>query len=65
MPGLKVFLSYHSSDRALAGEIKLQLNLYGVDVFMAHEDIQPTEDWQTRILSEAQKDRRFSSPSYR
>lgn len=55
MPGLKVFLSYHSSDKALAGEIKLSLHHYGMDVFLAHEDIQPTEEWQTRILSELRR----------
>jgi len=50
--GLKIFLSYHSSDRHLAGEIKLHLANYGLDVFLAHEDIEPAEEWQTRILSE-------------
>ncbi|HUI31476.1 MAG TPA: toll/interleukin-1 receptor domain-containing protein [Candidatus Acidoferrales bacterium] len=54
-PGLKVFLSYHSSDRTLAGEIKFNLNRYGMDVFLAHEDIQPTEEWQARILSELKR----------
>ncbi len=55
MPGLKVFLSYHSSDKALAGKIKLHLDSYGVNIFLAHEDIQPTEEWQTRILSELKR----------
>jgi TIR domain len=55
MPGLKVFLSYHSSDKTLAGKIKLCLYHYGLEVFLAHEDIQPTEEWQTRILSELKK----------
>ena len=52
---LKVFLSYHSSDKTLAGEIKSGLNHYGLDVFLAHEDIQPTEEWQSRILSELKR----------
>jgi len=55
MPGLKTFLSYHSSDKALGGEIKRNLYHYGLDVFLAHEDIQPTEEWQTRILSELKR----------
>ena len=50
-----MFLSYHSSDRALAGNIKLNLRHYGLDVFLAHEDIAPTEEWQTRILSELKR----------
>jgi len=55
MAGLKVFLSYHSSDKALAGDIKSNLCHYGLDVFLAHEDIQPTEEWRTRILSELKR----------
>ena len=55
MTDLKVFLSYHSSDKALAGEIKLNLSHYGLEVFLAHEDIQPAEEWQTRILSELKR----------
>jgi hypothetical protein len=55
MPGLRVFLSYHSSDKSLAGEIKHHLNGYGLDAFLAHEDIQPTEKWQTRILAELKR----------
>jgi len=55
MPALKIFLSYHSSDKVLAGQIKLRLYHYGLDVFLAHEDIQPTEEWQTRILSELKR----------
>jgi len=55
MPGLKVFLSYHSSDRILGGKIKLDLSSYGIEVFLAHEDIEPTEEWQARILSELKR----------
>jgi hypothetical protein len=55
MPGLKIFLCYHSSDKAFAGKIKLHLNGYGLNIFLAHEDIQPTEEWQTRILSELKR----------
>lgn len=35
--------------------VKLNLNHYGLDVFLAHEDIEPTEEWQTRILSELKR----------
>ncbi len=55
MSNLKVFLSYHSSDKSLAGEIKLHLTRYGLDIFLAHEDIEPTEEWQARILSELRR----------
>ncbi len=55
MPGLKVFLSYHSSDKLLAGEIKLHLGNYGLNIFLAHEDIEPAQDWQSRIMLELKK----------
>ncbi len=55
MSGLKLFLSYHSSDKKIAGEIKTSLKEYGLDVFLAHEDIEPAEEWQSRILSELKK----------
>jgi len=55
MPQLKVFLSYHSSNNVLAGNIKSQLEKFGLDVFLAHEDIEPTEEWQDRILVELEE----------
>ncbi|HEX2897167.1 MAG TPA: toll/interleukin-1 receptor domain-containing protein [candidate division Zixibacteria bacterium] len=42
---LKVFLSYSSLDRILAGKVKSELVKYGVNVFLAHEDIEPSEEW--------------------
>jgi len=45
-----VFLSYSSKDKDLAGEIKRCLEEFGVEVFLAHEDIRPTEKWKKVIL---------------
>jgi len=44
------FLSYSYHDRKLAGECKGQLEGYGFDVFLAHEDIEPAREWQEEIL---------------
>jgi len=55
MGQIKTFLSYHSTDKVLAGNIKKQLEKYGLDVFLAHEDIEPTQDWLEHILSEINK----------
>ncbi len=52
MNRLKIFLSYNSSDKLIAGNIKRQLEAYGVKVFLAHQDIKPTEEWHDRILAE-------------
>jgi len=55
MSHIRVFLSYNSSDKKLAGGIKRQLEKFGPKVFLAHEDIEPTQDWIRRILRELDK----------
>jgi hypothetical protein len=40
-----VFLSYNSIDRVLAGELKSRLEERGMNVFLAHEDIEPAQEW--------------------
>lgn len=47
---IRVFISYYTRDKNLAGMIKLSLEVYGFDVFLAHEDIRPSRDWQDTIL---------------
>lgn len=49
---MKVFLSYSHLDKELAGKIKKSLENYGLEVFLAHEDIRPTAEWIYTILSE-------------
>ncbi|MBI1939477.1 MAG: toll/interleukin-1 receptor domain-containing protein [Ignavibacteriales bacterium] len=55
MRKLKIFLSYNSQDSDLAGSIKRNLGSYGLSVFLAHEDIEPTQDWIDRLLLELNK----------
>lgn len=43
--GLRVFVSHSHIDREQASELKTQLNLLGVQAFVAHEDIEPTRQW--------------------
>lgn len=47
---IKVFLSYSAIDKKLAGKIKRRLEDYGLEVFLAHEDIAPSAEWQKTIL---------------
>jgi len=47
---LRVFLSYSSEDKRIAGEIKSYLKSLGFDVFLAHEDIEPSVEWQEKII---------------
>jgi len=49
---MKVFLSYSSLDKELAGQIKRALEDYGLEVFLAHEDIEPSTEWVDTILAE-------------
>ncbi|OGC84065.1 MAG: hypothetical protein A2W07_02975 [candidate division Zixibacteria bacterium RBG_16_43_9] len=47
---LRIFVSYSSEDKQLAGAIKEGFEHYGMDVFLAHEDITPSAEWQETIL---------------
>lgn len=47
---IPAFLSYSHQDRNLAGAIKIHLDYYGFDTFLAHEDLQPSVEWQKVIL---------------
>lgn len=47
---VRVFISYSSKDREVAGSLKRFLEKYGLEVFLAHEDIKPTINWQEEIM---------------
>ncbi len=49
---LKVFMSYYHTDKRLAGKIRAELQDLGIDVFLAHEDINPSHEWRNEILKE-------------
>jgi hypothetical protein len=51
---LRVFLSYSTDDRQIAGKIKEKLAYWGVDAFLAHEDLVPSSVWQDEILREVE-----------
>jgi len=48
---IRAFLSYSSLDKELAGRIKANLVEYGINAFLAHEDIRPSSKWQRTIVS--------------
>ncbi len=50
-----VFLSYSSKDKDLAGKIKLRLETFGIEAFLAHEDIKPTQKWKDVILDHLER----------
>ncbi len=46
---IRVFVSYSSVNKSLAGQIKRILEQYGLSVFLAHDDIPPLHDRQEEI----------------
>ena len=46
---LRVFLSHKDAEKVRATEIKTALSQYGVACFVAHEDIEVTQEWQDEI----------------
>jgi nucleoside 2-deoxyribosyltransferase len=46
---LRLFISHLAAHRAFAGELQAALLRYGISSFVAHNDIEPTSEWQTQI----------------
>lgn len=49
---VRVFLSYSVRDKKIASVIKIHLESFKLVVFLAHEDISPSIEWQNTILKE-------------
>lgn len=47
----RVFLSHLAVNKVETTQLKEQLACYGISAFVAHEDIEPTKEWQTEIES--------------
>jgi len=47
---VEVFFSYSHEDKVLAGTIANLLTNRGIDVFLAHEDIEVSEEWREEIF---------------
>lgn len=46
---LRLFVSHKAEYKEHAFKLKLELNDYGIDAFVAHEDIEPTKVWLREI----------------
>lgn len=46
---LRLFLSHLTTERDLIGEVGRVLGLYGIDAFVAHDAIEPSQEWQQVI----------------
>ncbi|WP_445941098.1 toll/interleukin-1 receptor domain-containing protein [Pseudomonas sp.] len=47
----RIFLSHLAKNKVETSKIKDCLESYGISAFVAHEDIEPTKQWQTEIES--------------
>jgi hypothetical protein len=45
----RLFMSHVSSNKRLVGDVKAELASYGIDAFVAHEDIEPAKEWVLEI----------------
>lgn len=50
-----VFISYQTSQKQIAGKIQKALSGVGIKSFLAHEDIEVSEEWRIKILEEIEK----------
>lgn len=47
----KAFISHISKDKKIAKKLRDLLKCYNIEAFVAHEDIKPSEEWQTEIIN--------------
>lgn len=47
----RVFLSHLAKNKVETTQLREQLESFGISAFVAHEDIEPTKEWQTEIES--------------
>jgi hypothetical protein len=55
LPTVVAFISYSHEDREFGRQAKSVLGEVGIDAFLAHEDLGPSEEWQRRILDELRR----------
>jgi hypothetical protein len=56
---VQAFISYQTADKKIAGEIKEILKAQGIESFLAHEDIDVSDEWRTEILNQIRKAKVF------
>lgn len=56
---LRVFISYSNKDNKVARDIKRAFDDYGINAFLAHEDIDVGQEWRDVILENLKKSNVF------
>lgn len=49
---IRGFLGYSTADKEMAGRIKDNLEFYGIEIFLAHETLEISDEWRETILGE-------------
>jgi hypothetical protein len=49
---MEAFISYSHFDKGTAAWVKSKLESLGINAFLAHEDIEPTSEWQEEIVKQ-------------
>lgn len=52
---MRAFISYSHDDRRHGAQAKTVLEEVSIEAFLAHEDLEVSEEWRTRILAELQE----------
>ena len=52
MLNVRAFLSHADKERETAGSLKEKLRSYGIDVFVAHDDLEGGTEWMSRLYAE-------------
>jgi len=53
---IELFLSYSTKDKTIAGKVATLLTGKGIDVFLAHENIEVSDEWRLEILKHLNND---------
>lgn len=51
---VNAFLSHSDMDKVIAGNIKEKLGKYGINVFLAHTDLEGGTEWESKLFAEIQ-----------
>lgn len=56
---MKAFISYSHHDRKRGADVKKVLADFGIEAFLAHDDIHVSQEWRDRIMQELKDSRIF------
>lgn len=55
MDSIRIFISYSTRDKEAVGALKQHLELFGFEVFIAHDDIGAGLEWQDEIITHLER----------